>query len=76
MSFCYINIFLHFLFARQNANKSLIHEKNSLKNISILKKKPLKRCKKNNKIKLNKNIERVQGRQHNIYIPKRKKILK
>jgi hypothetical protein len=75
MSFCSFNIFLHYLFAKKNANKSLIHQKKFTININILKN-PLKRCKKNNKIQINKNIERVQGKQQNIYRPKINKILK
>jgi ABC-type transport system involved in Fe-S cluster assembly fused permease/ATPase subunit len=46
----------------QNVNESSIHYRSSQQK-KIDKKKPLKICKKNNKIQIDKNIERVQNKQ-------------
>jgi hypothetical protein len=63
MSFCFINIIWHFGFVMQNVNESSIHYRSSQHTKNRQKKKPLKRCKKNNKIQIDKNIERVQNKQ-------------
>jgi hypothetical protein len=73
MSFCSINIHLHFLFARQNANEVWFNWKVQNKIQIDPKKKPLKGCKTNNKIQTDKNIERVQDKQQDTNKEKKKR---